>query len=396
MRQNQKRRALSDSIESESALALDCDVLIAGAGPAGCATAISLAQFAPALRVVLADAAPPEHLRIGEAVPPPIKPILEHLGLWQRFATDGHCSSYRTLSAWGSAQLASNEFLLHPHQVGWRLDRARFDAMLRQAAIERGALYVPARVTGAARGPDRWSVACGGGTHTARMLVDATGRATAVARLHGLRPAREDRLVGCFVHFEDAGGGHAEVLLETFPDGWWYSAVVPGGRRVVACMSDADLIGRLRLADLDRWTEALGQTRHVAALLRQSRPLGRPRLRAAGSQILSGAAASALIAVGDAASCFDPISGQGILKALRSGIFASYAIADGLCRHDPAGMRRYGRFVKAEFAAYRTTLRDYYALEQRWPAHPFWHRRADRERKQNSVPPSRTMQTMQL
>jgi flavin-dependent dehydrogenase len=373
---------------------LDCDVLIAGAGPAGCATAISLAQFAPDLRVVLADAAPPESLRIGEAVPPPIKPILEHLGLWQRFTADGHCSSYRTLSAWGSAQLASNEFLLHPHQVGWRLDRARFDAMLRQAALERVALHVPARVTGAARGADRWSIACGGcGSHTARMLVDATGRAAAVARLDGLRPVSEDRLVGCFVHFADAGGGHAEVLLETFPDGWWYSAVVPGGRRVVACMSDADLVGRLRLAALAHWMEALTQTRHVAGFLRQSRPLGPPRLRAAGSQLLSAATASALIAVGDAASCFDPISGQGILKALRSGIFASYAIADGL-RHDPTGMRRYGSFVKSEFAAYRTTLRDYYALEQRWPANPFWHRRA--AGKRSFVARSQAMETMQL
>jgi 2-polyprenyl-6-methoxyphenol hydroxylase-like FAD-dependent oxidoreductase len=366
---------------------LDCDVLIAGAGPAGCATAISLSQFAPDLRVVLADAAPGQALRIGEAVPPPIKPVLEHLGLWGAFTADGHCPSYRTLSAWGSAHLASNEFLLHPHQVGWRLDRARFDAMLRRAAIERIAAYVPARVTAVARDADRWCVACGGrGSHTARLLVDATGRAAVPARLAGLRPASEDRLVGCFVHIDADGGGPGEVLLETFRDGWWYSAAVPGGRRIVACMSDADLVGRLRLAEPDRFLDALAQTRHLAAFARRSRPLGPPRLRAAASQILHIAAARSLIAVGDAASCFDPISGQGILKALRSGIFASYAIADRLCRDDPAGMRRYRGFVQGEFAAYRTTLRDYYALERRWPKHPFWHRRSGDRR---SVPPAR-------
>jgi 2-polyprenyl-6-methoxyphenol hydroxylase-like FAD-dependent oxidoreductase len=33
----------------------DFDVLIAGAGPAGCATALSLADFAPGLRVCLLD-----------------------------------------------------------------------------------------------------------------------------------------------------------------------------------------------------------------------------------------------------------------------------------------------------------------------------------------------------
>jgi flavin-dependent dehydrogenase len=82
-----------------------------------------------------------------------------------------------------------------------------------------------------------------------------------------------------------------------------------------------------------------------------------------------------LIAVGDAASRFDPISAQGIVKALRSGIFASYAVADWLRRGDPAGLRRYRTLVQREFAAYRRTLRDYYALEQRWPDRPFWQRR---------------------
>src|SRR5262252_4671177 len=112
---------------------MDFDVFIAGAGPAGCAAAISLNDFAPELNVCLADA-PPPGLRIGETVPPQIRPILGHLGLWPRFAADGHCPSYRTVSAWGSPLLLSNEFLFQTHQVGWRLDRARFDRMMLQAA----------------------------------------------------------------------------------------------------------------------------------------------------------------------------------------------------------------------------------------------------------------------
>ena len=62
------------------------DVLIAGAGPAGAATAISLARFAPDLRVCIADAAADDGLRVGETLPPRIKPILEHLGVWHTFA----------------------------------------------------------------------------------------------------------------------------------------------------------------------------------------------------------------------------------------------------------------------------------------------------------------------
>jgi 2-polyprenyl-6-methoxyphenol hydroxylase-like FAD-dependent oxidoreductase len=365
---------------------LDCDVLIAGAGPAGCATAVSLAQFAPDLRVVLADAAPAQEARIGETVPPPIKPILEHLGLWGAFAADGHAPSYRTLSAWGSAALGSNEFILHPSQVGWRLDRVRFNDMMRHAALARVAAYVPAPITAVRADAERWHVACGtSGSHCARLLVDATGRPAVLARLTGQRPVSEDRLVGCFVHFAANGGGPEEVLLEAFADGWWYTAAIPEDRRVVACMSDADLVGRLGLAELDDWMDALAGTRHLAPLVRHARPLGPPRLRAAASQIMPTPATGSFIAVGDAASCFDPISGQGILKALRSGIFASYAIADSLCRDDPTGMRRYCRFVQDEFAGYRATLRAYYALERRWSDHPFWRRRKD-EGERSSAP----------
>src|SRR5712675_409350 len=67
------------------------DVLIAGAGPAGCATALSLANFAPNLRVGLVDGSVAGHARIGEAVPPPIRPVLVHLGVWDAFIAAGHC-----------------------------------------------------------------------------------------------------------------------------------------------------------------------------------------------------------------------------------------------------------------------------------------------------------------
>ena len=58
---------------------MDFDVLIAGAGPAGAAAAISLADFAPSLSVCIADAPATDALRVGETLPPQIKPILEHL-----------------------------------------------------------------------------------------------------------------------------------------------------------------------------------------------------------------------------------------------------------------------------------------------------------------------------
>jgi flavin-dependent dehydrogenase len=354
----------------------DFDVAIAGAGPAGCATAISLADHAPDLRVCLVDAPASDALRVGETVPPLIRPILAHLKLWTRFSADRHAPSYRTLSAWGSAELASNEFLFQTEQVGWRLDRARFDAMMLAVATERIAGHAATTVAGLAFADGRWRIALRDGTRLlARCAVDATGRSATLSRLHGLRPRRHDRLVGAIALYDTAGDDGEGLLIETFAEGWWYTAAIPGGRRVVACMCDADAVRALGLADMDRWTARLAQTRHVHRMIAPARACAPPVVRPAGSRRSSAETALPLLCVGDAASCFDPVSGQGIVKALRSGIFASYAIADLLCRGDGDGVMRYRRFVADEFAGYLHTLCAYYSLETRWPDSPFWQRR---------------------
>jgi 2-polyprenyl-6-methoxyphenol hydroxylase-like FAD-dependent oxidoreductase len=351
------------------------DVLIAGAGPAGCAAAISLAEFAPELTTCLVGIPPDNDPLIGETVPPPIKPILDHLGLWSAFAADGHCASYRTFSAWGTPRLISNEFLFQTHQVGWRLNRGRFDAMMQEAAKAR-ANHVCGKVVKLIFKGSCWHVNIGDGTtHTARAIIDATGRAAALARLCGLRPKRFDRLVGSFLFFDDATASDEGLIIEAVRDGWWYTALLPTGRRIVAFMTDTDLARRLGIGQRDRWLRAMHETAHVAAAASQGLPLGAPRLQGAGSQLVTGNIPELLLSIGDAASCFDPISGQGIFKALRSGIFVSYAVADFLRRRETAGLRRHQAIAEAEFAAYRRTFHDYYKSERRWPTSVFWRRR---------------------
>lgn len=351
------------------------DILIAGGGPAGCATAISLSDFAPRLRVALIDAPGNDAARIGEIVPPQINPILEHLGLSRAFAADEHVRSYCTLSAWGGSALLSNEFLFHTQQVGWRLDRTRFDAMMLRAARER-VEHIEGKVSKLERTDDSWIVRLDtGAIHSARAVVDATGRAAVLARLLGARPQRYDRLVSCFAFCEAASAGPAELTIETVRDGWWYTAAMPNGRRVIALMSDADLMRRLDLGRGDGFLRALCATQHIRALVAGAPLLAAPGFEGAGSQTVAMNAAHTMICVGDAASSFDPVSGQGIVKALRSSVFSSYAIADWLERGERDGMRRYARFVASEFSAYRRTLRDYYAQERRWPESPFWRRR---------------------
>jgi flavin-dependent dehydrogenase len=79
-------------------------------------------------------------------------------------------------------------------------------------------------------------------------------------------------------------------------------------------------------------------------------------------------------AVGDAAVSFDPLSSQGILSALFTGLRAGQAI-DRALAGDPTELDGYSRRVHEVESAYRSHRNTYYAAEDRWPDQTFWCRR---------------------
>ena len=352
------------------------DVAIVGGGPGGSATALSLRAHAPSLSVVVIEASHYEALRIGETLPPPVRPILEHLGVWRAFQKQDHRKVYGTTAVWGGAAPLHNDFIYMPSNTGWHVDRAAFDAMLARAAESMGVtLILDTRVHDVERARNEWRLTVSTGNPvSARFIVDATGGTAAVARRFGARFVEADQLVG-IARFFESGGHDPRTLVEAFEDGWWYTAGLPDGRCIVACMTDADLARRMRLRETEEWSRRLDAMPNVGAMARRNKPCSPLMVRPAASRRLEPAAGANWLAVGDSASRFDPLSSQGIVKALRSGIFGSYALSDLLTRDDDSGLDRYRRFVVEEFKSYAEVRTKYYREEQRWPRSEFWRRR---------------------
>lgn len=355
---------------------LASDVTIVGGGPGGSATAISLLAHAPTLSVTLVEASHYEAARIGESLPPLARSILEPLELWDAFSALGARESFGTTAVWGEATSVDNEFIFMPASTGWQLDRTSFDAMLANEAKKRGAaLMLGTSLRGAQRVDGGWrlslSNACSIST---RFVVDATGGSASLARRAGARFVELDRLVGISRFFE-CRSGDSRLMVETFADGWWYTAGLPNGKRVVCCVTDADLAQQLRLSETSVWHQHLASASTIAKLVNVNKPCGVVKVRSTNSRLLNPVTGDGWLAVGDAASRFDPLSSQGIVKALRSGIFASYAIGDWLLCGDNSGLRRYQRYVTEEFKSYTQTRIKYYRQEQRWPESEFWRRR---------------------
>jgi flavin-dependent dehydrogenase len=373
------------------------DVVILGGGPAGTATALCLAQHAPSLSLALVERSRYDQPRIGETLPPGGQRLLEHLGVWDEFCEQAHLAAYGTRSSWASAKCIDNDFIYSTLGDGWHLDRRRFDRMLCDAAQRRGAVvFSGTRVTAVDKaGTGEWLLPLDDRTRhelRATFVVDATGRLAWFAKRCGAASVTIDRLVGLFRLYRfPTAAAHPDTFTQVEPaeDGWWYGAALPHGRAAVAFMTDADLARRRQLKDVSAWQAALDQTEHTSAFVREAEPLGGPAVHAASSRHLDQVTGSDWLAVGDAASTFDPLSSLGILKALQSGIFAAYAIADHL-RGDPSGLKRYAGTVRQGFERYLHTREAFYFRETRWPDNPFWRRR----RQTISLDPLQTLRTV--
>jgi flavin-dependent dehydrogenase len=368
------------------------DVVILGGGPAGAAAGIELKKFDRALRVLLVEADKPADWHVGETLAPGARQLLEGLGCWDAVARDGVLESVQTLACWGSERAHANEFMLATRGNAWHLDRAAFNATLRSAAEAAGVtVWRATRFDGVVRGRDgRWRLTlCRNGQPLAidaDFVVDASGRPAIFAAALGHRPHFADRLVGvaAIVHLRDKTPPDSATLVEARESGWWYSSPVPGGKLVLAWMSDADIVHGDGLARRERWLEHLRAAPVTSVRAREADIPDRITTWSARSHCLDAVCGSRWVAVGDAATSWDPLSSAGILKALRSGKLGAFAALDAI-RGVDGGSAKYRRIITAEYARYRQDRREVYRMEQRWPGSPFWQRRHHDEQVEEPI-----------
>jgi geranylgeranyl reductase family protein len=301
------------------------DVIIVGSGPAGASAAISLSRGGRSV-LVLEKSKHPRHKSCGGGLSARLLPYLD--GDIKEVIEE---EIFRVAFTFKKKQVS----VPSPSPIAYLVRRERFDACLVEKARSAGAEVREETSMQAWReNAEGVEVQTGQGWERASYLIGADGSQSQVARR--LHPSWK-RNLACSIEAEaPVGGERGEVLIDlSVPRG--YGWVFP--RRGDAAIGVADLRGRPKRPRLI----------YGEFLLRRSLPSSEAP---SGSTLpLFGRSPFPLVRgrtllVGDAASLVDPLFGEGIYYAVRSGQMAAGAIASALA--DPsAGILSYDREARA-------------------------------------------------
>jgi geranylgeranyl reductase family protein len=334
-----------------SAAALECDVLVVGAGPAGSAAAAALA--AQGRNVLLVEtSAHPRPKACAEYASPRIAEELLRLGVadaaWRGDALP--LNGMRVIRGDDAVDVCYRDS--QGTRTAWGLDRLTFDAALATHAVRCGARlrerttveglhWAEGSIVGA-----RLRTAEGAVDVACRTLIGADGARSAVARKLGVeRPVRTPRRLGMVAHYEGLPDlvDHGEMHVGP----GWYVGLAPlgGGRLNVGMALPIDAGSRqparrrfeAAIAGIPAVADRLVGKRRLTPI-RGASPIGHRVARAAGP---------GWMLIGDAAGFIDPFTGEGIYRALRSARAAAEALADG----EEGAAQRYLALRRSAFAA---------------------------------------------
>src|SRR5882757_1793857 len=315
----------------------DVDVLVVGAGPAGAVAAWHAKQAARELDVVLLerDRAVGSPVRCAEGV--------GDAGLREFANPDG--------SDWVSRRITDvifqapddTEVVLGDCGLGWILDRTRFDAHLAAEAAASGAqVLVGAEATGMARNGDgRWRVRVKErGTdeiYRARIVVGADGVETMVGRWAGLDtrvPSRD--MESCAQYVLQGIDFNPDAIYLQFSN-----AIAPGGYAWI--FPKAVGVANVGLGLVALKTNGRNAREHLDAWIARRFPNGARTGYTVGGVIvhttIKKTYADGVMIAGDAAHMINPLSGGGIVNAMKAGRLAGRGAAAAICAGDTSERR---------------------------------------------------------
>lgn len=363
------------------------DVVIAGAGPAGCAAAIALANTG--CSICLVHNHNNENLIPGESIPGAVIRLLRRLNI-SDLSSLIDLADFKTCkgntSAWNTDQWIFKDALYNPEGGGWHINRVRFNEGLRKKAAHAGAVMQMGKLTQVfklaidASNKTKYLIKLideKQGHHyiTADWLIDATGRSNCLSRQLKIPNHRIDSQIAavCWLKTNETNSDYL-TRIKSVSSGWWYTALLPDHNRVINFYGLATQI-RSFLECPELFFRSFNEASIIPVVVNESMKICF-QTNNAGTVRSEMATTENMIAVGDAVLSMDPICSQGIYFALYSAIKASEAILSILHAGVPrkAAFFTYQSQVDSVFHSVQRSRKYIYHSESRYLHELYWQR----------------------
>ncbi len=353
-------------------------VLVVGAGPAGSAAGIVLADAGYDVTIVDRSRFPRDKA-CGDGLTPAALAELERIGA-EETTSDGHPVDGLRLVHRGRSQE-----MRWPHRPGVPrrgvvVPRFRLDAGLVAEARRRGVEVVEGVAARPVWRDGRLAVDVGGELRTPRYVVIADGASSPFGRAAGT--VRDRRFpLGVAVRAYHVSSRSGDRFLEcrlglTDDDG----RPVPGYGWVFPVGDGTANVGVIALTTAGRWRGVKTMPLYRRFVLSVADDWGlrpEPRERPRGGILpaalgITPEAGPNWLAVGDAGGTVNPFTGEGIAAALGSGRLAAETIDAALRHGDPSLLRRYPSLLEERFGDHYRVGRIFVSALRR----PWLHRAA--------------------
>ena len=334
------------------------DVVVIGGGPAG-TTLATLVQRSGHRCLILEQATFPRY-HIGESLIPQTHGTLNRLGLLPRLRASSfpvkHSVRFVSSDGQPSTPFYFSDTIEGERARTWQVERSTFDQMCLDNARQNGVEVCTDTTVDDVRFEDGRAVGVGVRTPRAdpyridaRVVVDASGRATVIGSQLGLRGSvhglEKGSLWGYFKAAARLPGLDAgeTTIFTTGRGGWFWYIPLPNDVVSIGVVDDSDHLfagSDKRAQTFLRETEACRPLRERLVRAERVGPIrGVKRMAYVNRQTCG----DGWLMLGDARAFLDPIYSSGLYLALASAELAAECVSEALIEGDCSGSRL-GRF----------------------------------------------------
>jgi flavin-dependent dehydrogenase len=352
-----------------------CDILIAGAGPAGAVAAALLRQQGRRVLIVEREQFP--RFSIGESLLPQSMAYLEQAGMLKAVVEAGF--QYKNGAAFVRGERHTAFDFRDKHSAGWgttfQVQRAHFDQVLADEAERQGAeIRYRHEVTAVDIGGDkpRVTVKDAQGMEyaiEAEFLLDASGFGRILPRLLKLESPSNFPVRGAiFTHIEDGisqpGFDRNKILITVHPQHcnvWYWTIPFAGGRCSLGVVAETGFLAGYQGSETERLQGLVDEDPSLRRLLKNAKWDTPARQIVGYSANVNSLWGKGYALLGNAGEFLDPVFSSGVTIAFKSASLAAAALQRKFAGERVDWQTEYAVPLKKGVDTFRAFVESWYA-----------------------------------